>query len=155
MFPQAGECTTAADATMIADCTAIVHKALEEAESLMDKTADAGVRDIVYFFYPHIPGGGLISGPNPGPILDYALPRAREVCESSFERTEGRMKCHFIDTVPLFEGKMGLFADAVSEAGDGVHPNSMGSKVIAKEVWRVMKEQCIGQPASSGCCAAP
>jgi hypothetical protein len=155
MFPQAGECTTAADATMIADCTAIVHKALAEAESLMDKTADAGVRDIIYFFYPHIPGGGLISGPNPTPILDYALPRAREVCESSLERTEGRMKCHFIDMVPVFEGKTVLFADAVSEAGDGVHPNSMGSKVMAEEVWRVMTEECVGQPSSSGCCAAP
>jgi hypothetical protein len=154
MFPDGGMCTTAADATMIADCRAIVQAALDEAESLMDDTADAGVRDIVYFFYPHIPGGGLISGPNPTPILDYALPRAREVCESSLARTEGRMKCHFIDMVPVFEGKTGLFADAVSEAGDGVHPNSMGSKVLAAEVWRVMKQQCVGQPASSGCCEA-
>ena len=139
---------------MIPDCTAIVQRALDEATKLMNETADAGIQDIVYFFYPHIPGGGLISGPNPTPILDYALPRAREVCESSLERTQGRMKCHFIDMVPVFEGKTGLFADDVSESGDGVHPNSMGSKVLAAEVWRVMKEQCVGQPGSSGCCKA-
>src|SRR5262249_2623628 len=104
MFPDAGQCTTAADATTISDCTEIVQRALDEAASLMDKTADAGVRDVIYFFYPHIPGGGLISGPNPNPILDYALPRAKEVCDSSLERTDGRMKCHFVNMVPVFEG---------------------------------------------------
>jgi len=79
---------------------------------------------------------------------------ARDVCNSSLERTAGRMKCHFVDMVPVFDGKTGLFADAVSEAGDGVHPNSKGSKEMAKEIWKVMKEQCVGQPASSGCCEA-
>jgi hypothetical protein len=153
MFPDGGMCTSVPNAPMIEDCQKIVQAALDEASALMDETADAGVRDIVYFFYPHIPGGGLISGPTPNPILDYALPRARKVCESSLERTAGRMKCTFIDMVPVFEGKAGLFADEVSEMGDGVHPNSMGSKVMAKEVWRVMKQECIGQPASSGCCA--
>ena len=155
MFPDAVNCTSVPEAPMIEDCQTIVQKALEVAESLMDDAADAGVRDVIYFFYPHIPGGGLISGPTPNPILDYALPRARDVCNSSLERTDGRMKCHFVDLVPVFEGKMGLFADAVSEAGDGVHPNSMGSKVIAEEVWRVMTEDCVGQPSSSGCCMAP
>jgi lysophospholipase L1-like esterase len=152
MFPDGGMCTSVANAPMIEDCQKIVQAALDEAVRLMDDTADRGVRDIVYFFYPHIPGGGLISGPTPNPILDYALPRAREVCESSLERTDGRMRCTFVDMVPAFEGKTGLFSDAVSEAGDGVHPNSMGSKVMAEEIWTVMKEKCIGQPASSGCC---
>jgi hypothetical protein len=147
-------CTSVPNAPMIEDCKKIVQAALDEAASLMDETADAGVRDVVYFFYPRIPGGGLISGPTPNPILEYALPRAREVCESSLERTAGRMKCHFIDMIPVFDGKTGLFADWMSEAGDGVHPNSMGSKLMAQEVWRVMKEECIGQPASSGCCEA-
>jgi hypothetical protein len=152
MFPNGGMCTSVPNAPMIEDCQKIVQAALDEATRLMDETADAGIRDVVYFFYPHIPGGGLISGPTPNPILDYALPRAREVCDSALERTEGRMKCHFIDMVPVFEGKTGLFADAVSEAGDGVHPNSMGSKVMAAEVWRVMQEACVGQPPRSGCC---
>jgi lysophospholipase L1-like esterase len=152
MFPDAGMCTSVQTAPMIPDCMAIVAAALEEAKNLMDKTADKGIRDVVYFFYPHIPGGGLISGPYPNPMLDYSMPLARDVCDSAFERTQGRMRCTFIDMIPVFEGKTGLFADAVSEAGDGVHPNSMGSKVLAAEVWRVMKEQCIGQPASAGCC---
>ena len=88
-------------------------------------------------------------------MLDYSMPLAREVCESALERTGGRMKCHYIDMIPVFEGKTGLFADAVSEAGDGVHPNSMGSKVMAQEVWRVMKQDCLAQPSGSACCAAP
>jgi lysophospholipase L1-like esterase len=155
MFPDAVMCTSTPEAPMIADCQAIVAAAIDVAGSLMNDAADAGIRDVVYFFYPHIPGGGLISGPTPNPMLDYALPFARDVCESALERTSGRMKCHFIDLVPVFEGKTGLFADAISEAGDGVHPNSMGSKVIAAEVWRVMQASCVGQPSSSGCCAAP
>ena len=148
MFPDATMCTSVATAPMIPDCMAIVAAALDEASNLMDKTADLGVRDVVYFFYPHIPGGGLISGPTPNPMLDYSMPLAREVCESALERTGGRM-------IPVFEGKTGLFADAVSEAGDGVHPNSMGSKVMAEEVWRVMKQDCVGQPTGTACCAAP
>jgi lysophospholipase L1-like esterase len=155
MFPDAGMCTSTPNAPMIEDCRAIVQAALDSAAALMVETADAGIRDVVYFFYPHIPGGGLISGPTPNPILDYALPRAREVCESALERTSGRMKCHFIDMVPVFEGKTGLFADVLSEAGDGVHPNSMGSKEMAREVWRVMQAECIAQPSGSGCCESP
>lgn len=154
MFPDAVNCTSVPEAPMIEDCQTIVQKALEVAETLMDDAADAGIRDVVYFFYPHIPGGGLISGPTPNPILDYALPRAKEVCDSALEKTEGRMKCHFVDMVPVFEGKTGLFADAVSEAGDGVHPNAMGSLEMAKEIWRVMKQDCVGQPAGTACCEA-
>lgn len=152
MFPEAGQCTHTPDAPMIADCQAVVTAALDKAEALMLESADAGVRDIIYFFYPHIPGGGLISGPHPNEILDHALPKARAICESAYEKTEGRMKCHFVDMVPEFEGKQGLFADVWSEAGDGVHPNAMGSKVMAKAVWRTMVEQCVGQPSSAGCC---
>jgi lysophospholipase L1-like esterase len=155
MFPDAGMCTSTPTAPTIADCMTIVSKALDMAKALMDDAADAGVRDVVYFFYPHIPGGGLISGPTPNPMLDYALPRAQKVCESALEVTGGRMKCHFVNMVPVFEGKMGLFADAVSEDGDGVHPNSMGSKVMAEEIWRVMQAECVGQPSSAGCCEKP
>lgn len=152
MFPNGAQCTQRTDSPTIADCQKIVATALDTAKTLMQRMADAGVQDIVYFFYPHIPGGGLISGPNPNQILDYALPRAREVCESAAAFTGGALRCHFVDMVPAFEGKTGLFSDAVSDAGDGVHPNSQGSKVMAAEVWKTMEQACIGQPASSGCC---
>jgi len=152
MFPDATMCTSVESSPTIEDCQKIVQAAIDVAISLMDDTADAGVKDIVYFFYPHIPGGGLISGPTPNPILDYALPKAKEACESSLERTEGRMRCTFVDMVPAFEGKAGLFADDLGEAGDGVHPNFEGSKVMAAEIWRVMQDKCIGQPSTSGCC---
>jgi lysophospholipase L1-like esterase len=154
MFPDATMCTSVENAPEIEDCQKIVAAAIEVAISLMDDTADAGVKDIVYFFYPHIPGGGLISGPTPNAILDYALPRAKDACDSSLERTGGRMRCTFVDMVPVFEGKTGLFADDFSEAGDGVHPNFEGSKAMAEEIWSVMQDKCIGQPSSSGCCAA-
>jgi lysophospholipase L1-like esterase len=154
MFPEATQCTSVPTSPMIEDCQKIVQTAVDRAIELMDETADAGVKDVVYFFYPHIPGGGLISGPSPNEILDYALPKAKEACDSALERTEGRMRCTFVDMVPEFEGKAGLFADDFSEAGDGVHPNFEGSKVMADAIWRVMQDKCIGQPSSSGCCMA-
>jgi hypothetical protein len=33
-------------------------------------------------------------------------------------------------------------------AGDGIHPSQAGQNVIAKEVFKVMKDNCIGMTAS-------
>lgn len=151
-FPDAGRCTREPNAQTIPDCAQIVQEAVDRAEEMMMETADMGVRNIIYFFYPHIPGGGLISGAYPDDLLDYALEKARPACENALEKTNGRLQCHFVDMVPVFEGKTGLFSNWTGEDGDGVHPNSMGSKLMAKEIWRVMTEHCIGQPSSSGCC---
>ncbi|HKP61788.1 MAG TPA: SGNH/GDSL hydrolase family protein, partial [Polyangiales bacterium] len=145
MFPGGTECKDRTDSPTVKACQDIVATAMEAGKKLMQKAADAGMRDVIYLFYPHIPGGGF-GGMNPNYLLDYSLPMARKLCEDAEQRTEGKLRCHFIDLVPIFEGHKDWFAD------DGIHENSMGSAAMAKEVVKVAKDKCVAQPASSGCC---
>lgn len=145
MFPGSTECKDRTDADMVMVCQDVVSTAIAAGEKLMNKAADAGIRDVIYAFYPHTPGGGF-GGEHPTVLLDYALPRARALCEEAEMRTAGKLRCHFIDLVPVFEGHPDWFAD------DGIHENSTGSAEIAKQIVKVAKENCIAQPMSSGCC---
>jgi lysophospholipase L1-like esterase len=145
MFPGSDTCKDRLDAPMDKVCQDVIANAMETAKKLMKTAGDAGMRDVVYLFYPHIPGGGF-GGMNPNAILDYSLPLARDLCEQAEATTEGKLRCHFIDLVPLFDGKPEWFAD------DGIHENAMGSAAMAQEVVKVLKETCVAQPESSGCC---
>ena len=75
------------------------------------------------------------------------MPLAKAVCDGAEAKSGGKTRCHFLDLTPVFAGKTGLFA-----MGD-IHENSMGSALMAKAVWQLMKDNCVAQPASSGCCA--
>jgi hypothetical protein len=143
-FLGGSECTSNPMAATDAACKMVVQLAIDAAKALMVTAADAGVRDTVYFFYPHLPGGGF-GGTHPNVMLDYAYPLAKATCDDAAALSKGRMRCHFIDLRPIFDGKPWI-------ADDLIHPTAEGSEAIADEVWRVMKAQCIGQPASSGCC---
>ena len=140
------DCKNMADAGSVAGCQQIVTDALAASETLMNKMMAAGVKDVIYFFYPHVPEGTLIGGAHPNAMLDYALPKVKAFCDGAAAETQGKGYCWFVDTVPLFEGHPEYFADA------DIHENSAGSKVIAKAVIDMMKSKCVGQPASSGCC---
>ncbi|HMI89424.1 MAG TPA: SGNH/GDSL hydrolase family protein [Polyangiaceae bacterium] len=146
-FPQGADCKQNLMSPMIPDCQKIVDKAVTKAVELMDTAADKGVKDVVYFYYPHVPDGTLIGGAHPNAILDYALPRVRATCDGASTRTGGRMTCHFLDLIPVFDGHPDWFAFT------DIHPNPTGSQAMAKAVWAIMKDKCIAQPASSGCCA--
>jgi hypothetical protein len=140
------DCKNMANAATDPGCQQIVTDALTAAETLMNKMLAAGVRDVIYFFYPHVPAPTPIGGSYPNVMLDYALPKVKAFCDGVAAKTQGKGYCWFVDTVPLFAGHPEYFA-----AGD-IHENSAGSKVIAKAVVDMMKAKCVGQPASSGCC---
>ncbi|MET0386962.1 MAG: SGNH/GDSL hydrolase family protein [Polyangiales bacterium] len=144
--PGGDQCKHLAEAPTLPVCQEIVAAAMGAAETLMQRGAGAGIRDVVYMFYPHVPGGGPIAGENPNAMLDYALPMAKQLCDDAVTKTEGKLRCHFIDLVPVFEGHPDWFAD------DNIHPSPLGSAAMAKEVIARMKDECIAQPASSGCC---
>jgi hypothetical protein len=127
-------------------CKDIYQAAADASVALMNRSTEVGVEDVVYFFYPHVPENTLVGGSNPNTMLDYSLPLAKEVCDGAFTRTGGKLRCHFVDMVPVFEGHPEWFAPA------DIHPNTMGSAAMAQEIWRVMTEACVGQPTSSGCC---
>lgn len=145
-FPDSWWCKNSTSSPTISDCQEIVARALEAADQAMVDLADAGVRDVVYFFYPQVPEGTLIGGLHPNEILNYALPMARELCDGAVMSTDGRLACHFVDLVPVFEGHPEYFAPT------DIHPNSRGSKAMAEAIWDKMTTECLGQPESSGCC---
>jgi hypothetical protein len=140
------DCKNMANAATVAGCQQIVTDALAASETLMNKMVAAGVKDVIYFFYPHVPAPTAIGGSHPNVMLDYALPKVKAFCDGVTAKTQGKGNCWFIDLVPLFEGHMEYFAPT------DIHENSMGSKVIAKAIVDLMKSKCLGQPASSGCC---
>lgn len=145
-FPQSWDCKNSEDSPNIPDCQKIVRLAVEVAEKTLQRMADVGIRDVVYFFYPHVPEGTLIGGLHPNEILNYALPKAKATCDGTLEMTGGALACHFVDMVPVFEGHPEFFAPT------DIHPNPLGSAAMAKAVWAKMKSACMGQRASSGCC---
>jgi hypothetical protein len=146
-WPQGSSCKNDLNSPNIPDCQKIVATAIDAAGVLMDKMAAAGVKEVVYFFYPHVPEGTLIGGLHPDAILDYAISKVKAFCDGAHDRTSGKLTCHFIDMIPVFDGHPDWFAPT------DIHPNSLGSAAMAKAVWGVMKSECIAQPASSGCCA--
>jgi lysophospholipase L1-like esterase len=129
-----------------ASCRAAVQAAVDASRQMMQTGANAGISDVVYFFYPHVVPG-LLTGTNPNEILDYALPLAKAACDSAFQATNGRSRCHFIDMRPPFAGKEAQYIKP-----DGIHPTAAGARVLGVEIWNKMEQQCVGQGASSGCC---
>jgi hypothetical protein len=152
-FPQGAQCRNLGfRAIDVPDCQKIVDKAVAAAKDLFLKMAKSGVKDVVYFFYPKVPTNTIFGGNNPAGVLDYAMPKVRAACEAAYELSveaaaDKPIRCHFVDLVPVFSGHPEFFAVA------DIHPSPAGSKAMAEAVWTTMKAECVGQPASSGCCA--
>ena len=155
--------TDKTQAAQMADtaCMNAVKNTVARTKSLWQEMATDGVKQVVYYFYPHLnpAGGGLLPTPSPGvnTIDDYSAPFYQEICcGSSFTPTVQAptctgnapgLQCTYIDTRPAFNGHSG----AAGEAGpdyiltDHVHPNAMGSVVIADLTWNAMVANCVAQ----------
>lgn len=151
-FPNGGDCKNlGTQSPSISDCQAIVQKALDAGTKLFMHMAESGVKDAMYFFYPHVPTNTWLAT-DPNGMLDYALPKIKAACDGAYQASiqlnpAKPIRCHFVDMVPVFDGHPEYFA-----SGD-LHPNSTGSKAMAEAVWAKMKQDCVAQPASSGCCS--
>jgi hypothetical protein len=151
-FPNGGQCKNdGAQSPSIPDCQAIVQKALDAGAKLFAHMADSGVKDAIYFFYPHVPTNTWLAT-DPNGMLDYALPKIQAACDGAYEASlqvnpAKPIRCHFVNMVPVFQGHPEYFANA------DLHPNSTGSKAMAAAIWARMKKDCVAQPASSGCCS--
>jgi hypothetical protein len=119
-----------------AQCQMVVANTLMAGTALMTKMRTANVSDVIYFFYPHVPDGG-------DDINDYALGMLQSSAKSLETPTFGTF---VIDLIPVFDGHADWFAS------DNIHANDMGENAIADSIWKVMKDNCIAQPDSSGCC---
>jgi hypothetical protein len=128
----------------------IVQKALDAGTALFIHMAAEGVNDVMCFFYPHVPTGTWLAQ-DPNGMLDYALPKIKAACDGAYDLSMKMdptkpVRCHFVYMVPVFDGHPEYFAT------NDLHPNSTGSKAMAAAVWAKMKQDCVAQPASSGCC---
>jgi hypothetical protein len=117
-------------------CTGIIDGCMSVVRQMAMSAKAAGVHDVIYFLYPHVPLGG-------DDILDYSVEEAQKLTASL---TTPDFRVHLIDTRATFEGHPEYFDI------DPVHANEAGGQEIAKLVWQKMKSECIAQPASSGCC---
>ncbi|MBN1656268.1 MAG: hypothetical protein JXA30_21035 [Deltaproteobacteria bacterium] len=110
-------------------CKSDVDKALSVLSRIFEEAETAGVKEIIFFYYPHI-----IYMPQFLNVLDdYAIPIAQKACES---RT--KLDCTFIDTRDDFGGdNSGQYLIL-----DGINPNAEGSEIIANLVYKVMQDNC-------------
>jgi lysophospholipase L1-like esterase len=146
----ASQCTVAG-ASQTAECQGIVQAAINNAISLFDTMQQSGVYDSVYFFYPHVvPNalGGMLAKGAPNEILDYSYPLASQNCDTAVTRYGGdKIRCYWIDTRADF-GDTYQYINPI----DGIHPTAAGADIIAGLIYDTMKANCLGMPASKGCC---
>lgn len=146
-FPGCNTKCNAPGSSTLQICKDIVQQATDTAGKLFDKMSAAGVKDVVYFFYPHPPtnNGGMKE------IDDYSEPIARAQCEAYTGKTNGKTNCYWVSTVKPFADAGGDINPA-NFAIDGIHPSDAGQKIIATEINNTLKAHCLGQQSSSGCC---
>jgi len=126
-----------------AECMQVVQASLDVAKEMFASMKMEGVSDVIYFWYPHIPGGPLTSGETGISISDYTYPMLEAVAKAA---TTDTFHVFMVPTVEIFMGHPEYFFS------DGLHANDVGEGKIADAVWSVMKDNCIGQAAASGCC---
>jgi lysophospholipase L1-like esterase len=126
-----------AGSAALASCQTSVANALTNGMELLQHIKSSGVSDVIFFYYPHLPAGG-------DDIIDYAASKVQTGCENI---TTDNFHCYFLDTRPIFVGHTEYFAS------DGINPNDMGENRIAQALYDIMKDHCLGQAASGGCCS--
>jgi hypothetical protein len=119
-----------------AGCQTAMTDALAAANMLVSDMKASGVREVVYFWYPHMPAGGA-------DILDWSFPMFKTMCE---DKSDSAFHCNMLDTRPLFAGHDDWFMI------DGIHPLAPGSDAIADAIWSILTNECITLPAAGGCC---
>lgn len=157
MLPPAGtpDCKNMTTSTTDPGCLKVVQDALDEATRIVTEMAAKGVRDVIYFFYPHLPSvqGGL-GGTEANVLMDFVYPKAKALCDSAETKSNGQLRCHFIDLRQPYEstGSVSGPGPWTNISVDGVHPTAAGQAISAKQIYDTMKAGCLGQSASSGCC---
>ena len=121
-------------------CKNVVAASVKVVQGLWADMKATGIKDVLYFWYPHIPGG---LGGNGHDINDYGL---AEVTKAAMAASGDGFNIYMIDTIPIFEGHPEYYVS------DGIHATTAGTGKICDAIWAKMKEKCIGQPVSSGCC---
>lgn len=117
-------------------CTDIIARCSQAFMDMGDRAKAAGVTDSILFYYPdNVPGGGA-------EIAQYG---AEEAAASSAALSTPEFRAYFVDTIPLMQSHPDWYLDII-------HVNAQGAQLIGDAIYQVMKDNCIAQPESSGCC---
>jgi hypothetical protein len=128
-----------------AECQQVVAGSIAALKKMWPDMQKEGVSDVMMFWYPHMPGVGILNSQGTGnTISDWTLPMLQDLAKSVSTDT---FHVWVVPTVELFEGHPEYFY-----SGDNLHANTTGETKIAEKIWGVMKDNCIGQAASAGCC---
>jgi len=134
-------------------CHTAINGAVMRATQLLQDMANKGVKQVAYFFYPHISPS---VGANANDWLDYAYPLAAQLCcgsnapaagspDLTCQGSTGGLSCVFIDTRPEFVGHNISSNASTYWFQDGIHPTQPGADAIANKVWGQMQKYCIAQ----------
>jgi lysophospholipase L1-like esterase len=92
-----------------------------------------------------MPGVGLLNSQGTGnTISDYTYPMIVDLAKSV---STDDFHVWVVPTVDIFKDHPEYFY-----AGDNLHANTAGETKIAEAIWKVMKDNCVGQAAAGGCC---
>ncbi len=128
------ECITTSAPPENKNCIDTINAATAAAKTLLAKMSSDGVTNVIYFFYPTLPGGGAGGKKDlENKTLDYAYPLVKKACDEA-----APVKCHFVDT-------RGLFGDTAADFQDGIHPTAPNTNKIVAAVWKKMQETCVAQ----------
>ena len=136
-------------------CHTAVDASVAKGQSLEMEMASKGVKEIVYYFYPHL--DPTVSGhTDANDWLDYSYPKGAASCcgaanvpasgDISCRGTGPGVNCTWIDTRPEFEGHNDhTKASAYWFMSDNIHPTQPGADAISAKVWATMQKYCIAQ----------
>lgn len=99
-------------------------------QTLLDKMAAAGVKEVIYTRYPE-PGAPPGSNTTLKGHLDNLMPKMQPVCEGATG-----LKCHWVDLRPVW---------VTGDTTDGLHPTQSGGNHVGDAIWAEMVKDCIAQ----------
>jgi hypothetical protein len=121
----------------ISTCRDIIDNCVAKFRAMGEKAKAAGVTDSIIFQYPdNVPIGGA-------DILRYGVEQGKK---AAAEMTTADYRVYLVDVAPLMKDHPDWYLDAV------IHVDSRGAKLIGDAIYELMKDHCIAQPESSGCC---
>jgi hypothetical protein len=100
-------------------------------QTLFKTMKDAGVKEVVYFFYPD-PSGSMGAA-----LVDAAntlRPKMKAACDGSTD-----VHCVWVDLRDSWKDHYAMYTS------DGIHPTAAGSKATAQAVWDAMVKNCVAQ----------
>lgn len=126
-------------------CQQVVANSLAAGKALWKSMKESGVGDVLWFWYPHLNGPGILNSQGTGAKLsDYAFKMLDDAAKAASDET---FHAWMVSTVDIFKDHPEYFY-----VGDNLHPNDVGEGKIADRLWELMKMNCIGQASASGCC---